>query len=316
MNVKDSSRGVGVKCLVATLCAGAILPVSLVQATEGGGSGYPVGVNTVLSGKMPPPGLTTFLYLSDYTAGETKDSSGHDKSNIHNFDLEVHAMSVRMDYVYSDYSLFGAKIESRFALPVVDGKVSFDVDTPAGRVHKTDRQSGVGDLTLIPVILGWSSPRFHQMVGIDIIAPIGSYDKDRLFNPGRNVWSVGPWYSFTAYPFENLEVSSKLVYLVNQKNNATKYRSGDEFNADYGIGYNITKKFQVGVSGYIYKQVGDDEQFGETFGDGNKGQVVAIGPSMKYQTPEWGFVMKWQHETQVENKSKGDRFWLQTVFRF
>ena len=316
MKVIDRSRCVGNQFLVAALCAGALLPVSLVQATEGGGSGYPVGVNTVLSGKMPPPGLTGFLYLSDYKADETKDSNGHNKSNIHNFDLEVHAISLRVDYVYTDFTLFGAKVESRFALPAIDGKVSFDVDTPRGRVHQTDRQSGVGDLTLVPLILGWSAPRFQQLVGVDIVAPTGSYDEDRLLNPGRNTWSYGPWYAFTAYPFEKLEVSSKIIYLMNEKNNATDYKSGSEFNADYNIGYNITKEFQVGVNGYIYKQLTDDEQNGNTFGDGNRGQVLAVGPSIKYQTPEWGFVMKWQHETEVENKSKGDRFWLQTVFRF
>ncbi|GID03022.1 transporter [Pseudomonas sp. 008] len=316
MNVKSRSHYVGTKCIVATICAGALLPISLAQATEGGGSGYPVGVNTVLSGKMPPPGLTAFLYLSDYKAGETKDSSGHNKANIHNFDLDVHAMSVRVDYVYSDVTLFGAKVESRFALPLIDGKVSFDVDTPRGRVHKTDRQSGVGDLTLVPVILGWSTPRFSQLVGVDIVAPTGSYDEDRLLNPGRNTWSYGPWYAFTAYPFENLEVSSKIIYLMNKKNDATKYQSGDEINADYNIGYNVTKEFQVGVNGYIYKQVTDDEQFGQTYGDGNKGQVFAFGPSIKYQTPAFGIVLKWQHETEVENKSKGDRFWFQTVYHF
>ncbi|MFJ3681365.1 transporter [Pseudomonas sp. NPDC090208] len=301
---------------LAAICMGMALPATAALATEGGGSGYPVGVNTVASGRLPPPGLTTFYYLSDYQANATKDSSGHDKAGLHNFDLDVQALSIRVDYVYSDVTLFGAKVESRFALPLVKGAISFDVATPRGRVHRSEHQDGVGDLTLVPLILSWSSPRLHQLVGVDIVTPVGSYDKDRLLNPGRNVWSFGPWYAFTAYPIDNLEISSKMVYMINTRNEATHYRSGDEFNADYNIGYNLTPRWQVGVNGYVYKQFSDDRQFGETFGDGNRGQVLAFGPAVKYQVGNYGFAMKWQHESQVENRSAGDRIWLQAVLRF
>ncbi len=300
---------------IGALCMG-LLCVPLAQATEGGGSSYPLGVNTVGAGKMPPPGFTEFFYLSDYSANKTLDGDGDKKQGIHNFDLNVQALSIRVDYVYQDFTILGAKLASRLALPLIKGDISFDVDTPRGRVHRSDHQEGVGDLTVVPFVLGWSSPRYHQLLGLDVFAPIGSYDKDRLFNPGRNTWAYGPWYSFTAYPLENLEVSAKLIYMINGENSETNYRSGREFNADYNIGYNITREWQVGVNGYLYKQLSDDEKNGQTYLDGNRGQVAAIGPAIKYQTPAIGFVMKWQHETMVENRAEGDRIWLQAVYRF
>jgi hypothetical protein len=67
--------------------AGLITLPGLTHATEGGGTVYPLGVNTVISGKMPPDGLTAFLYLSEYHADATKDGDGHDKANIKDFDL-------------------------------------------------------------------------------------------------------------------------------------------------------------------------------------------------------------------------------------
>jgi len=286
-------------------------------AAEGGGSSYPSGVNTVLSGKLPPPGLTNFIYMSDYQANDTIGNNGDKKSNIHDFDLNVKAISLRMDYVYSDYSLLGAALSSRLIVPFVKGRVSFDVDTPKGRVHKSDHQEGLGDVTFAPLLLGWNSANVSQIVAVDFFAPTGTYDKDRLFNPGRNYWAVAPWYGITAYPIKDLEVSSKILYIINQKNTATDYRSGDEINADYNIGYNLTKTLQIGVSGYAYKQVNGDKQYGASVnGNGNEGQVFAFGPAIKYQTPAWGVVAKWQHETLVKNRAEGDRVWLQAVFRF
>ncbi|MEW9858215.1 SphA family protein [Pseudomonas putida] len=299
----------------ACLCITLIF-TSMTYATEGGGTSYPLGVNTVGAGKMPPPGFTEFFYLSDYRAGRILDGDGDRKAGIHDFDLNIQALSIRVDYVYQDVSFLGAKLASRVALPLVKGDISFNVDTPAGRMRRSNHQEGIGDLTVVPFVLGWSSPRYHQLFGLDVFVPVGSYDKDRLFNPGRNTWAYGPWYSFTAYPLENLEVSAKLIYMINGENKDTDYRSGHEFNADYNIGYNVTREWQFGLNGYLYKQVSDDEKDGHTYLDGNRGQVAAIGPALKYQTPEFGFVMKWQHETHVENRASGDRIWLQAVYRF
>lgn len=119
------------------------------------------------------------------------------------------------------------------------------------------------------------------------------------------------------YPIKNLEVSAKAIYIINKEKSATHYTSGDEFNVDYNIGYNITSTLQAGVSGYFYKQITGDEQdnFTGRYED-NKGRAFAIGPAIKYQAPAWGFFAKWQHESNIANRAEGDRIWLQAVFRF
>nr|WP_237882520.1 transporter [Pseudomonas sp. PGPR40] len=286
-----------------------------VKATEGGGSAYPIGINGVMAGKSPPLGLSSYSYVSDYHATQTKDGDGHNKKNIDDFDIHVRAISLRLDYGY-DQTLFGAKMSSRVALPYVKGDLSFTGSTPTGSVRHSGSKQGLADLTVVPLMLGWGTPNYKQLIGVDIFAPTGEYDKKDLFNPGRNVWTYGPWYAFTAFPIPDLEISSKLSYLISGTNDATHYRSGKEFNADYNIAYNVTPHWQFGMSGYLYKQLSDDQRNGLTYNDGNRGQVVAFGPLIKYQTPEIGVVLKWQHETAVENRASGDRIWLQLAYKF
>ncbi|MDR6607201.1 hypothetical protein J2X87_002271 [Pseudomonas synxantha] len=300
------------------LCTAAILlTCTQTHATENNGTAYPLGLDTVLAGRMPPPGLTTFFYSSAYESTELKGAYGRSMAGIEDFNLSYQSLAVCLDYVYSDYTLWGATLASRAALPYIKGQVSFYTETPQGRVRNSGKDEGFADLAFTPLFLGWSSPRFHQMLGVDFYAPTASYDKDRLFNVGTNVWSYSPWYSFTANPIDEVEISAKILYMINDKNRATDYRSGREINADYHLGYSLNKNWQVGVSGYLYKQVSDDERHGESvWEDGNRGQVVAYGPVVKYQTPEFGVLMKWQHETLVENRARGERLWLQAVVRF
>ncbi|KAA1004883.1 phenol degradation protein meta [Paraburkholderia panacisoli] len=306
-------RMLGVGLLACGLC-GATSAV----ATEGGGTSYPLGVNTVLSGFMPPPGLYGYAYLSNYDAAHTLDNNGNDKAGLSNFDLHVQAASLRVDYVYSGIKILGADVESRFALPYINGSVEFNVATPKGSVHKADHESGFGDLTLSPFLLGWHGTRLNQIAGFDVFVPTGDYNKTNLFNPGRNYWAFGPWYAFTLFLGGNWEMNGKAIYIFNGRNHATDYTSGQEFNLDYDIAYNITPAWQVGVNGYAYKQTTDDKQGGNTVAvDGNKGQVVAIGPFFKFQPNKtWGVVVKWQHETLVRNRARGDRIWLQAAVKF
>jgi hypothetical protein len=312
--MKNKKRGIGNIILCSSIF---IINTGSAHATEGGGTVYPLGVNTVVSGKLAPEGFTSYVYAAEYQANGTKDNDGHNKENIKDFDLRIKAITLRLDYIYSGVSFFGAKVASRIAVPLVDGNVSFDVLTPAGRVHHSGSEQGLGDITLVPIMLGWNSPRYSQLIGVDVFTPTGSYDKNSLFNPGRNIWSIAPWYAFTACPFERVEISAKMLYFFNQKNSATDYDSGNEINIDYNIGYNITPEWQVGLNGYAYKQVQDDTQNGKVVSvNGNRGQVLAVGPGIKYQTKAVGLVMKWQHETMVENRAKGDRLWLQVAYHF
>jgi hypothetical protein len=64
-----------------------------------------------------------------------------------------------------------------------------------------------------------------------------------------------------------------------------------------------------------YGQLTDDKQAGQVVGDGNRGKAIAIGPFLRYSGRGWGVALKWQHETEVANRAKGDRLYLQVFLR-
>lgn len=295
---------------------GATMPGNA-SATEGGGSALAVGVNTVMAGVMEPPGTYLKTFITQYDADNTLDSSGSDKAGISNFHVRVDAVNFRLSQIWSGVELWGATIETRVGFTgYVNPHVSFDVQTPKGTIHKDDSAHGTGDTLLGPALLGWHSEHYHQIAGIEFFLPTGNFDKTQLVSAGRGYYAIGPAYFFTWLPTDAIEVSGNLNYVFNLKNPDTKYLSGDEADLDYGVGYGLTDAWQIGASGYLYKQTTDDKLNGAVVGDGNRGRALAIGPFIRYHGGKnWGITFKWQHETSVENRPEGNRYWLQIAVK-
>jgi hypothetical protein len=306
----------GLRLRLGAAIFGAIVP-GIAAATEGGGSSLAVGVNTVLAGVMDPPGTYLRTFLTQYDANHTLDGHGNDKAGISDFRITVDAVNFRLSQVWSDVQFWGATIETRIGFTgYVDAQLHFDVQTPNGAIHKAASAYGSGDTLLGPALLGWHSEQYHQIAGIEFFLPSGNFEKTRLVNVGRGYYAIGPAYFFTWLPTNALEVSGNLTYLFNLKNPDTNYLSGNEVALDYGVGYALDDAWQLGASGYVYNQVTDDRQNGQVVGGGNRGKALSIGPFIRYHGGKnWGITFKWQHETLVENKTEGNRYWLQIALK-
>lgn len=288
------------------------------RATEGGGTSKALGVDTVMAGVMPPPGLNFTNFLVFYTAGETLDSDGDPRLGISNFDLFVVAETFRLRYIWPRVTFLGANIETRVGFNAISSvDVSFDVQTPFGSIHRQDEMTSVGD-SLFGIILGWHGKRLHQMFGPELFIPTGTFSSNRLANVGRGYVAIGPSYWFSWFPIEEIEVSGALIYLINFENPESNYCSGNEISFDYNLAYTVMKDWQVGISGYAYKQVTDDERNGVVVADGNRGQVVAFGPAVRWHphNKPYGITLKWQHEELVENRASGERILVQAAWQF
>ena len=313
----DEVRRSGNRPLAIAACVVAGFSVGAAYGTEGGGTSKALGVDTVMSGAMPPPGLRLTTFLAYYDANKTLDSEGNGRSGLSNFELKVEALTLRFQYVWPGVELWGASVETRLGATVhVKSKVQFDVRTPAGLLRRQGSVQGGGDMLFAPALLGWHSERLHQTAGLQLFLPTGSFSPTQLANAGRGYLAVGPTYAATWFPNDGTEMSLSATFLHNLRNPDTKYTSGRELSMDYGIGHFFTPTLQAGVSGYLYKQVSDDSQNGQTVVGGNRGQAFAIGPFLRYRPNNvWGITFKWQPEMGVRNRASGNRVFLQFALK-
>ncbi len=280
--------------------------VSQSFATEGGGGAYPNGAEDFMSGALPPPGQYFVNYALHYTADDLRDGRG--KSIPVDFELEVFAEVLRFINV-TDKKIFGGSWAQHIFVPIM----SVDVSTPFG----DDDVIGLGDIIIDPFIIGWHTPNFHWVAGLDIYIPVGEYDKDDIANIGRNYWTFEPVLAGTYRNKSGYEASIKAMYDINLENSDTDYDSGDEFHFDYTIGKHIGN-WSLGLGGFYYKQVTGDDGMMMTPGGlvdagDNKGEQFAWGPQVAYQHKGMSFVLKYQDEIETTNKAEGERFWFKFV---
>ncbi len=287
-------------------------------ATEGGGSSYPVGVETNFSGIMLPEGANLLVYYQHYAADHAKGDDGGDNRRFAYFRTRADVLALRLSYVWPGARLAGATLETRVVLPIPSLDLNLGIDrSPLAPLDRSGTASGPGDITLAPLLLGWHGDSVHQMAGLEVIVPTGSYDATSPVNTGRNYRQLAALYGVTWLP-GRWEASARVRYGVNGNNPATDYRSGEELTLEFSGGYKFAPGWSAGVNGYVYRQLTDDRQAGRRVGpDGNRGEVDAIGPYLAWSvSKQLSLVGKLQFESDARNRAEGERLWLQGRYSF
>ncbi|MGF6782414.1 SphA family protein [Paraburkholderia sp. GAS334] len=200
--------------VIAFVC----LLASNVEATENGQTSYPVGVNTVLNGILPPPGETQFYnYTLYYDAN--KFAGPHGESFLPGFQLNAFIDAPRVVHTWGA-TLGPFTMSSGVIVPLVH----LWADTPGG----SGKRTGIGDIILEPLFIGYSTPSqsFFAYFTTEISVPSGSYSANRVANTGRNIYALMPQLSTTWFPTPAVEVSTTTLVEISSRNSATRYHSG------------------------------------------------------------------------------------------
>jgi hypothetical protein len=170
------------------------------------------------------------------------------------------------------------------------GSVTGTLATPLGTLpfsrfdSISDSVTGFGDVLPIAT-LRWNAGVHNYMTYITGDIPVGAYDSTRLSNIGIGHGAIdgGGGYTYLN-PQTGHEFSGVIGFTYNFENRSTQYQNGVDMHFDWGASQFLTKQFQVGLVGYVYKEVGCDSGSGDRVGC-FQSQVVGAGPQLGFIIP-------------------------------
>ena len=180
----------------------------------------------------------------------------------------------------------------------------------------SDSVWGFGDL--VPQFnLRWNSGVHNFMTYITGDIPVGAYNSTRLSNIGIGHGAIDGGGGYTYFnPATGHEFSGVLGFTYNFENQSTQYQNGVDMHFDWAASQFLTKQFQVGLVGYVYKEIGCDSGSGDRVGC-FQSQVVGVGPQLGFIFPVGdlqGYVnLKGYKEFAAENRPDGWNTWVTLV---
>jgi hypothetical protein len=199
------------------------------------------------------------------------------------------------------------------------GGLAGTVTTPLGTFPfaRTDSISdavwGFGDM--IPIAtLRWNAGVHNYMTYITGDVPVGAYDSARLSNLGIGHGAIDAGGGYTYFNAQTgHELSGVLGFTYNLENQSTQYQNGVDMHFDWSASQFLTKQFQIGAVGYVYKEIGCDSGSGDRVGC-FQSQVVGVGPQLGFIFPVGdlqGYLnLKYYSEFAAENRAAGWNTWV------
>jgi hypothetical protein len=282
------------------------------RATEGGSSVYLQGTYNDFGVAMPgPPGLYARNDVFFYTAGVGQRSLGG-RADV-GIDQISWFYAMKLSLVI-DEKIFGAVPTVGVILPVnLHTNATGSVATAEQEGFRRGYVGGLGDIIVTPFQLTWVFGDHNLMAAPSLFVPTGAYSTDRLLNVGRNYFAFDLAASYTWLSSEHAqEFSVTAGYLINLKNQATDYRTGSELHVDWLIAQRFTGGYGIGVTGYLYAQVTEDDGAlpGNIRPSDFKANGTGLGPAAMITPRPFGkdvtIMAKWIHDLSANYRFKGD----------
>ena len=308
---------------VSVLAAIGLFTTDLATAEEGGSGHYLPGATSSFIDAFPgKPGWAVANYFTVYdaSAGGSRqlELGGQVALGVH---AKVYANTFAAIYT-SKLQLLGGNYGAGAAIPFVWLDVKGRLSVGGASVSASDHANGIGDIALIPFMLGWNKMdgQLKYDVRLGVYTPTGSFEEGQLANTGKNYWTFEPSASVSYLSHKiGLEATAFAGFDFNTKNTATDYQSGHSFHIETTLAEHLPLLGGVvgaGATAFYYQQITDDSGSGAQLGD-FVGHTVGVGPVLSYVTKlgknkqiDFAAEIKWLPELDVEKRLDGDYVWF------
>ena len=265
----------------------------------------------ILSGTQAPPGIYAVGMLYGYSADTLRNSDGDAlQPAADGGSIEARAAIAGLLWVTNKTFLGG-----NYGWAVYPGVTNNALELP---ILQTDTQTstGLADLYIQPVNLGWFTERADFTAGLGIFAPTGSYDVEADDNRGLGMWSYEMFGGATVYFDEakTWHLAATAYYETHGKKEDSDIRVGDILTIEGGLGKTFMEgAANAGIAYYAQWKVSQDD-FGATPPGGSilgKHRVYGIGPEVNLplasKTKLYGFVgLRYFWETGARSTLEGE----------
>ncbi len=263
---------------------------------------YVPGIEGMGGPSVPPPGTYYRGYLVHYdidklTTDKGKSVPGSNKG-------KVTALANRFIHI-TEKKFLGADYGFEAIIPVQHTSLDFK----AAGVDSS--KSGVGDVFLGPVVLGWHGPQWDSVFAAGLWFDTGSTSQPA--SPGLGYKSLmltlgGTYYVDTA---KSWSLSALSRYEIN--GNKKGLNQGDSFLVEWAAGKRLDNGIELGVIGYNGWQLDNNQTQSNA-----KIEKHAVGIESGYFWGNLGFGFKAAYlgEYKTKNSTEGDLFRLQFTKAF
>jgi hypothetical protein len=322
----------GLKYSILTLAAiGALALAATVRAEQNGAGHYISGQQSDFSTMVPmTPGLYVGNIYMNYNDATLDPAKELPFGRINALGVTVNMQGEVPAGIYTyPFDFLGGRLASGILVPYtwVDVKASATVDNNGVPLSgaREDKTSGLGDIELMPIMMGWTNGDFQFNANFNVWAPSGGYSTTSLANTGLGYWTFEPMVAVSWISRKiGTEVTVYSAVDFNTKNTEADYQSGDIFHVDGTVAQHLPLfggLAGAGATAFYLKQITGDSGSGvpPVLG-GFMAKSYGVGPTLSYVHPIGKSTLvvdaSWLPQLHSDNTTKGDLFWVKVVLSF